>query len=383
MGSSVCFSNGPMLIHRDTEIETDMKGMKLKLWLMLVTVTVNSGKAIHGKTSTSTKMITDMKTMPTPTTMTPIAATTTRTTGTTTTATAAAAVSKTAIDEEISYGFHPDRDNTNIFSMRVPRKAVPAIEPDSISVKVENDEGYICAEEAEIHDLEINGLPCDHCVNSELLITIETKKENEIMSKTQTILSDESKRAAICNLQPEKRKQGEDLIMKSPKQKSEDGCRWVFRDAGGSIGCCYSNRDYYTETGGCDPRMQSSACRKGSESPILVEEENSCTLRINNLRPADSGNYLSKFLFETPGFKKIILVEGGCEGSVSYVMIALSFAIVFGILTSLYLYVQRTSVLKLIKENLKKINNSKRTNIQSSKFEKFVGQQEIGEGLIV
>jgi len=64
-------------------------------------------------------------------------------------------------------------------------------------------------------------------------------------------------------------------------------------------------------------------------------------------------------------------------------MIALSFAIVFGILTSLYLYVQRTSVLKLIKENLKKINNSKRTNIQSSKFEKFVGQQEIGEGLIV
>jgi len=149
-----------------------------------------------------------------------------------------------------------------------------------------NDRGYICAEERESHSLEISGLSCDHCMNGKLLVTIETKKKDEILSKTRTILSDESKRDEICSLQPENKKQGEDLIVTSPKQKPEDGCRWVFRDAGGSIGCCYSNRDYYTETGGCDPRMQSSACRKGSESPILVEEENSCTLRINNLRPA-------------------------------------------------------------------------------------------------
>jgi hypothetical protein len=133
--------------------------------------------------------------------------------------------------------------------------------------------------------------------------------------------------------------------------------------------------------------MQSSACRKGSESPTLKEEQNSCTLLMSNLRPTDSGNYLSRFKYSTPGFKKILLVEGGDKCSVSYpVMIALSFAIVFGLLTSShYLYVQRTSVLNLIKEILAKSFNSKKKMIepQSPKFEKFVGQQERDEGLIV
>ena len=89
-----------------------------------------------------TRIPSTTKTMATPT-MTPI------------TTTAAATVSKTAVGEEMLYGFYPDRDNINIFSVRVPREAFPAIELDSISVKIENDQGYICAEERESHDLEI------------------------------------------------------------------------------------------------------------------------------------------------------------------------------------------------------------------------------------
>merc|ERR1719210_3303545 len=195
---------------------------------------------------------------------------------------------------------------------------------------------------------------------------MEAKKKNDILSKTRTILSNESERAKICSLQPESKKQGEDLIGTSPKEQPEDGCRWVFRDAGGLIGCCYSNRDYYTETGGCDPRMQSSACRKGSGSPILVEEENSCTLRINNLRPVDSGNYLSKFKYETPGFKKVLIVEGDGKiiSNASILIICLSSFAFLGLLTANYLYAKRAAIYNLVKENLRKLSNSEKVNTE-------------------
>jgi hypothetical protein len=243
-------------------------------------------------------------------------------------------------------------------SERLPRKAVPPKEPDSLNVKVENDEGFICAEERESHHLEISGLPCDQCMNGKLLLTLETKKEDEILSTTQTILSDEAKRSEICSLQPEKRKQGEDIVVTSSKQKPEDGCRWVFRDAGGSVGCCYSNRDYYTQNGGCDPRMQSSACRKGSEIPILEEKENSCTLRINNLRPADSGFSLSRFMFSTPGFKKILSVDVDVICPTFRIsIICLSSFFLLGVLTVI-IYLLRAVIYKLVKDNLRKMSNS-------------------------
>jgi len=283
----------------------------------------------------------------------------------------------TSAVKETTFGFHPDRDNIGVFTLRipisfvspkelnvsesVPREAAFSKKPDSLNAKIENDEGFICAEERESHSLEISKLPCDHCMNGKLLVTIETKKGNEILSKTQTILSDESKRAEICNLRQEKQKQGEDLVVTSPKQKSEDGCRWAFRDAGGFIGCCYSNRDYYTQTGGCDPRMQSSACRKGSESPILREEQNSCTFLIENLRPADSGNYLSNFIDETPGFKKVLTVEGDGEIlSSGNLMICLAPFLLLGVLTVFYLYLHKTTVSSLIKRALIEISSSEK-----------------------
>merc|ERR1719367_2595838 len=203
-------------------------------------------------------------------------------------------------------------------------------------------------------------------MNGKLLLTIETKKRNEILSTIRTILSNESQRAEICSLQPESKKQGEDLVVVSPKNQGEDGCRWVFRDAWGLIGCCYSNRDYYTETGGCDPRMQSSACRKGSERPILMEEENSCTIRINKLWPADSGNYLSNFEYETPGFKKVLMVEGDGKiiSKASVLIIWLCSFSLLGLLTVIYLYAKRTAIYNLVKENLRKLSNSEKVKTE-------------------
>jgi len=292
----------------------------------------------------------------------------------------------------VNFDFYPDRDDAKLFSLRIPTSvvspkepdvservpstAVPPKEPDSINVKIVNDRGYICAEKRKSHKLEISGLPCDHCMNGKLLVTIETKKEDEILSKTRMILSDEVKRSEICSLQTESKKQGEDLVVTSPKQKPEDGCRWVFRDAGGSVGCCYSNRDYYTQRGGCDPRMQSSACRKGSESPLLVEEENSCTLRINNLKPADSGNYLSRFKFSTPGFKKILLVE--CEHECStkdrgefptfvISVICLSTIFLLGAL-SVIIYLLRTVISKFVKDHLRKKASSEKARTEQQDY---------------
>jgi len=260
-------------------------------------------------------------------------------------------LANTSAVNKTSFGFYPDRDRIELFSVRVPISAVSHSEPDSINVKIENDEGYICAEETPIRDLEISGLPCNRCMKGKLLVTVETKKENEILPPTHTILSDESRRTEICGLQQESQKQGEDLVVTIPKEQLEDGCRWVFRDAGGSVGCCYSNRDYYTQTGGCDPRMQSSACRKGSESPILEEKENSCTFIIENLTPADSGNYLSKFMYETPGFKKVLTVEGdGRIPNSGILIICLAYISLIGALIVLYFTVNWTSLFKQIKE---------------------------------
>ena len=292
------------------------------------------------------------------------------------------AVTSTNAVNDATFGFYPDRDDVNFFSLRIPisivsakepdvservaRKPVSRIQiPDSINVKIKNDEGYICAEERNSHNLEISGLPCDQCMNSNLLVTIETKKGDKILSNMSALLSDQSRRAELCSLQPERRKEGEDLVVTSPKEELEDGCRWVFRDAGGSVGCCYSNRVSYTQSGGCDPRMQSLACRKGSEGPILVDEENSCILRISNLRPADSGNYLSKFKYSTPGFKKILRVEDDGEiPTLGIATIGLSSLLFLSVLTTTFLFVKRNAICSLVKENLMKMPNSEKFNTE-------------------
>merc|ERR1719278_1040552 len=206
-------------------------------------------------------------------------------------------------------------------------------------------------------------------MNGKLLVTVETKKGEEILFKiNKKGLYDESRRAEICNLKPEERKQGEALVITSPKQNPEDGCRWVFRDAGSSTGCCFSNRDYYTQTGGCDPRMQSSSCRKGSERPILSEEENSCTLYIRNLRPADSGNYLSNFQYTTPGFKLFLVVEG--EFPIFGILIIC--LVSFLLLTMIYLFVQRKTISIWFKEILKRFSCSEKVTKAESKDQQKV-----------
>ena len=208
-----------------------------------------------------------------------------------------------------TFGFYPDRDEASLFTLRIPRCGLSYNDPDAVNVMVQNAQGYICADEKPIRDLEISGLSCSHCANGKLLIRMERMRENETLSISHTELFDKSKRMEICSLRPHRQKSGEPLVVISPKELPEDACRWVFRDAGGSVGCCYSNRDYYTQDDGCDPRMQSADCRKGSDSPLLIDGQSSCILRISNPKPADSGNYLSAFQHSTPGFKKVVIVK--------------------------------------------------------------------------
>jgi len=213
--------------------------------------------------------------------------------------------------EQISsniFDFFPDRDHLDIFSMRIPREAVSPREADSINVKIKNDQGYTCAEKTGVRELEIRGLPCDQCMQGRLHITIEPRNQSQILSRAETIVLDESRRAEICNLRPERRRQGENITITTVKRRQEDGCRWLFR--GGHIGCCYSNRNFYKQSGGCNPFMQSPACREGSEIPIIKEEANSCTLHISNLDVKDSGNYLlSNDDRGTPIFKINLVVN--------------------------------------------------------------------------
>ena len=182
-------------------------------------------------------------------------------------------------------------------------------EADSINVKIRNEEGYACAEKTGVRELEIRGLPCDQCSQGKLHVTIESRNQSQILSTTETIVLDESRRRSeICNLGPEHRREQDNITITSIKRRQEDGCRWLFR--GGHIGCCFSNRDFYKQSGGCNPFMQSPACREGSEIPIINEEGNTCTLFISNLGVKDSGNYLlSNEERGTPTFKTNLMVR--------------------------------------------------------------------------
>lgn len=207
-----------------------------------------------------------------------------------------------------AFDFFPDRDSTDLFSIRVPFEVVSSTEADSINVMIRNDWGYVCAEKTGIRDLEIRGLPCNQCMQGRLHVTIEPRNQSQILSTTQTIVLDESRRTEICDLGAEHRHEGENIAITAIKRRQEDGCRWLFRDESGFIGCCYSNRDYYKQTGGCDPDMQSPACRKGPETPIIKEESNTCTLHISNLVVKDSGNYLTNYDRGAPTFKAYLVV---------------------------------------------------------------------------
>jgi hypothetical protein len=214
-----------------------------------------------------------------------------------------------ATEHTTAFDFFPDRDSTGLFSMRVPIEVVSSTEADSINVMIRNDHGHVCAEKTSLRDLEIRGLPCDQCMQGKLHVTIEPKNQSQILSRTQTIVLDDSRRTEICELRAKHRLEGENMRITSTKRRREDGCKWLFRDESGYIGCCYSNRDYYKQSGGCDPDMQSTVCREGSEIPIIKEEGNSCTLYISNLGVKDSGNYLTNYDKGAPTFKTYLVVS--------------------------------------------------------------------------
>ena len=226
-----------------------------------------------------------------------------------------------ATENTTTFDFFPDRDSSDFFSIRVPIAVVSSTEVDSINVMIINDHGYVCAEKTSIRDLEIRRLQCDQCMQGKLHVTIELKNQTQILSRTQAIVSDESRRTEICNIKPEHRREGENIRITVIKRIQEGGCRWFFRDESGHIGCCYSNRDYYNQSGGCDPYMQSFLCREGYEIPIIKEEENTCTLQISNLSIKDSGNYLTNYDRGIPTFKTYLVVANTEQafGSGSYV----------------------------------------------------------------
>merc|ERR1712107_309235 len=93
--------------------------------------------------------------------------------------------------------------------------------------------------------------------------------------------------------------------------------------------------------------------------------KNSCTLQIRNVRPADSGNYLSRFKYETPGFKKVLIVEGDGKtiSNASILIICLSSVTLLGLI-AVYLYSKRAAIYNLVKENLRKLSNSEKVNTE-------------------
>ena len=93
-----------------------------------------------------------------------------------------------------------------------------------------------------------------------------------------------------------------------------------------------------------------------------------CTFYMRNLRPADSGNYLSNFQYTTPGFKLFLVVEG--EFPILGVLIIC--LVSFLLLTMIYLFVQRKTICIWFKEILKRFSCSEKVTKAESKDQQKV-----------
>lgn len=218
------------------------------------------------------------------------------------------------------FGYFPDRSRNDTFTLRLSPEADSAEDstPDYVHITVSNEQGVICAQKYNREAYEISELPCNGCMKGKLQVEVQAMKGKEILfNKILQTESDESRRAEICSLEPEMRKEGENITITYPKETGEAGCRFLFLDADATMFCCFSNLDYFkVKSGACDPGMQSVACRKELEAPVeFLLEGGTCKLQLLNLRPSDTGNILYNYDKRQPRSKKILNVENHGETS--------------------------------------------------------------------
>ena len=229
-----------------------------------------------------------------------------------------------SLHSETSFKAYHDRDRIEYFTIRIVNIEAKQI----LFIRIQNEDGKPCMEKNNLMSLDIPGLPCRHCKDGPLFVMINFKNlENQNVSNNFTFSDTEARREEICNLKPEEHWIGGNVTLVSSLSLN-DSCRWVFWNKGGTIGCCYSNCDDYMDDGGCDPRMQSSSCRKGLQSPIVISQNNTCILHISNFGPRDEGNYLSNFDNESPNFKAILETNGN-NSSETFIVILLLCGLIF------------------------------------------------------
>ena len=229
---------------------------------------------------------------------------------------------------DTSFKPYPDRYEIGRFTIKILTLEANQLQfafSKANQVRIENEYGNVCVEYNNLRNHEIKGLPCQLCKDNNLTVILKfTNSNGTNVSKTYTF-SEDGERKRICNIKPKKFCIGENVTFTNTLTHDES-CRWVFRDVGGHFGCCYSNHN--NKGGGCDPRMQHSACRKGVRSPVISSQGNSCSLHIQNVEPRDVGNYLSSFEHGTPSFKEYLEIRGCAQDSFSGVLIVIVISII-------------------------------------------------------
>ena len=225
----------------------------------------------------------------------------------------------------ISFKTFPDRDHFDIFTIKIVSDSVKEFS----KVVVKNESGYLCAEMYNLQSTtEITGLLCRYCRDNNLHVSIDYRNFNNSNLSRNFTVSENKKRKEICSIQPLKRNAGENVTFLSPLSYN-DSCRFIFRNSNGYTGCCYSNRDFYTQVGGCDPLMQSKNCRKEKQTPELSVSGNFCIFHIPYLLPSDEGNYLSNFEHETPQFKSNLVINSSHSFQLGLIIIIITLVCAF------------------------------------------------------